>query len=169
MLEHIRRTVLLLSVATALGTVVETASAQQSAATGAAATEAGVPSAAPRHPDLKPVLADFGGRTGLVPLVNDFMAIMMADPRTQPFFENADREHIKAELVDQFCVILDGPCTYTGKNMVAAHRNQHIDRAQFNALVEDLQVAMDRRGIPFRSQNKLLAVLAPMYRQVEHH
>lgn len=41
-----------------------------------------------------------------------------------------------------------------------------LDRADFNALVEDLQIAMNQRGIPFRSQNKLLAVLAPMHREV---
>lgn len=37
---------------------------------------------------------------------------------------------------------------------------------QFNALVEDLQVAMDKSGIPSRTQNKLLALLAPMQRIV---
>ena len=132
------------------------------------ATDNGGPNPAPRDPALKHVLADFGGKPGLVSLVDDLMINLMADPRTRPFFENADRAHIKAELVDQFCVILDGPCTYTGKDMAAAHRNQHIDRGQFNALVEDLQVAMDKHNIPFRSQNKLLAVLAPMYRQMEH-
>ena len=41
-----------------------------------------------------------------------------------------------------------------------------VGEADFNALVEDLQIAMDRKGIPFRSQNKLLAVLAPMHREV---
>jgi hemoglobin len=39
---------------------------------------------------------------------------------------------------------------------------------QFNALVEDLQKAMSERGIPFRAQNKLLAKLAPLHRDIEH-
>ena len=42
-----------------------------------------------------------------------------------------------------------------------------IGRGHFNALVEDLQIAMDKRGIPFRAQNRLLAKLAPMYREIE--
>jgi hemoglobin len=41
-----------------------------------------------------------------------------------------------------------------------------VTRSHFNALVEVLQVSMDARGIPFRHQNQLLALLAPMHRDV---
>ncbi len=132
--------------------------AQDSMPAASAATD----SSAPRDPAMKPLYDEFGGKTGLVALMNDFMDNMMIDQRTRPFFQNADRDHIKAELVDQFCVILDGPCTYTGKDMTTAHRGLGIDRANFNALVEDLQLAMNKHHIPFRAQNKLLAKLAPM-------
>jgi Truncated hemoglobins len=121
---------------------------------------------APRDPSLKPVFDEFGGKPGLVALMNDFMDNLMADSRTRPYFTNSDREHIKVELVDQFCVILDGPCTYTGKDMEKVHRNLGINRAAFNALVEDLQTAMNKHKIPFRAQNKLLAKLAPMHKAV---
>jgi hemoglobin len=118
---------------------------------------------APRDPALKPVFDQFGGKPGLVALVNDFMDNLMADPVTKPFFANADRAHIKQELVDQFCVILDGPCTYTGRDMASTHKGMGVNRADFNALVEDLQTAMNKHQIPFRAQNKLLAKLAPMH------
>lgn len=135
-------------------------------ATQAMSSNAPVADPAPRDPALKPIFDDFGGKPGLVSLVDDFMDNLMADERTRAFFEHADRDHVKAELVDQFCVILDGPCTYTGKDMERVHAGLDIHRAQFNALVEDLQKAMDKHGIPFRAQNKLLARLAPMHRQV---
>lgn len=122
--------------------------------------------AAPRDPSLKPVFAEFGGKAGLVSLVNDFMVNLMADPVTHPFFANVDRDHIKNELVDQFCVILDGPCTYTGRDMTSVHQGMGVTRADFNALVVDLQKAMDAHHIPFRTQNKLLAKLAPMGHQI---
>jgi len=51
--------------------------------------------------------------------------------------------------------------------MKRTHEGQNIDRAAFNALVEDLQTAMDHNGVPFRAQNKLLAKLAPMYRDIQ--
>jgi len=41
-----------------------------------------------------------------------------------------------------------------------------VRRADFNALVELLQVTMDARGVPVRAQNRLLALLAPMHRDI---
>ena len=59
-----------------------------------------------------------------------------------------------------------GPCKYTGKDMHKVHKPLHINTLQFNALVEDLQTAMDRNHVPFRTQNRLLALLAPMKRDI---
>lgn len=126
----------------------------------------GVANPAQRDPSLKETFDAFGGKPGLVAIMDDFMINLLADQRMRPFFEDADRDHIKKELVDQFCVILDGPCTYTGKDMEKVHRKLGINRANFNALVEDLQLAMDKHHVPFRAQNKLLARLAPMHREV---
>ena len=85
----------------------------------------------------------------------------------KPYFEDAPIKRIKQKLVEQFCVLLGGPCEYTGRTMKRSHEGQNIDRAAFNALVEDLQDAMDKNGVPFHAQNKLLAKLAPMYRDVQ--
>ncbi len=66
-------------------------------------------------------------------------------------------------------MILGGDCVYSGRDMRTAHAGQNIERSNFNALVENLQRAMDTHKVPFRSQNKLLAVLAPMHREVVTH
>jgi hemoglobin len=123
---------------------------------------------APADPSLVGVYKAFGEEAGLVALMDDFMVRLVADPRTKPFFENSDQAAVKRHLVEQFCVILGGPCTYTGRDMRTAHKGFDIGRDQFNALVEDLQKAMDARRIPFRDQNKLLAKLAPLHRDIEH-
>lgn len=127
----------------------------------------GAANPAPADPSLLPVYRQFGEEAGLVALMDDFMRRLLADPRTHEFFANADQAAIKRHLVEQFCVILGGPCTYTGRDMVAAHKGLGIERSAFNALVEDLQLAMDARKIPFRAQNRLLAKLAPMHREIE--
>ncbi|MFM0755014.1 group I truncated hemoglobin [Paraburkholderia strydomiana] len=110
---------------------------------------------------------EFGEQPGLVKIIDDFYDLLLVDPRTKPYFEDAPIKRIKQKLAEQFCVLLDGPCVYTGRTMKRAHEGQNIDRAAFNALVEDLQTAMDKNGVPFRAQNKLLAKLAPMYRDVQ--
>ena len=108
----------------------------------------------------------FGEKAGLVRIMDDFIVNLLQDPRTKPFFENADQARVKEQLVDQICFILNGPCEYKGAKMKPMHANLDIKREHFNALVEQLQFAMDKNKVPFRAQNKLLSVLAPMHRDI---
>jgi len=108
----------------------------------------------------------FGEKPGLVKLMDDFMIRLLADPRTGPHFKPANQQNVKAQLVDQFCVVTGGPCVYKGVDMKSAHSNLDITKSDFNALVEVLQWSMDAQGIPFGAQNQLLAQLAPMHRDV---
>lgn len=133
---------------------------------GAVLAQSVVPDPAPAHPELRGVLDQFGGEAGLTALMDDFMGIMLENPELRPFFEFTDQAKVKRQLVEQFCVILGGDCVYTGRDMKESHEGLAITRANFNALVEDLQTAMNRRGIPFSAQNRLLAKLAPMHREI---
>jgi hemoglobin len=108
----------------------------------------------------------FGEKPGLTRLMDDLMTRLVADERTRPFFEKANQQRIKEQLVDQFCQLGGGPCVYKGADMKSAHGSLDINKAQFNALVEVLQQAMDAQGIPFSAQNQMLAKLAPMNRDV---
>ncbi|MDP3846984.1 MAG: group 1 truncated hemoglobin [Pseudomonas sp.] len=109
----------------------------------------------------------FGSKPGLVLIVDDMMLNLIAAPLTKPFFDNPKKDFIKFMLVEQFCDLLDGGCKYSGRDMKTTHANFKIGRAEFNSLVESLQIAMDKHAVPFTAQNQLLAKLAPMYRDVE--
>ena len=109
----------------------------------------------------------FGGKEGLVKIMDDFMLGLIADPRTKSFFDNPKKDFIKAMLVEQMCELMNGGCKYPGRDMTTAHANMKVNREGFNALVEQFQFAMDKHNVPFAAQNKLLAKLAPMYREVE--
>lgn len=108
----------------------------------------------------------FGGKAGLAKLMDVFMVGLLADPRTGPHFKPANQQRIKEQLVDQFCVVMGGPCVYKGADMKSSHEAMDITKGDFNALVEVLQRSMDAQGIPFGAQNQLLAKLAPMHRDV---
>jgi hemoglobin len=107
-----------------------------------------------------------GGQPGLVGLTDDFMQRLIADPRMNPFFKDTDQKVFKAQLADQFCEVSGGPCKLKGKDMKTVHSGQDITKSNFNALVEVLQQSMDARGVPFTVQNRLLAKLAPMHREI---
>ncbi|HEU0151856.1 MAG TPA: group 1 truncated hemoglobin [Arenimonas sp.] len=108
----------------------------------------------------------FGGQAGLEALVEELLVRLLEDDRINAAFAETDLVNLNDRLVEQFCVELGGPCTYTGRGMAESHAGLAITEADFNALVEDLQEAMDARGIPFRAQNQLLRRLAPMHRDI---
>ncbi len=112
------------------------------------------------------LLASFGGRAGLVSIMDDAMARWLANPRTRPFFADANQTHIKALLVEQFCVVMNGPCSYSGRTMAEAHRGMGVKEGDFYALVEELQIVLNAHKVPFRAQNRLIAALAPMHRDI---
>ena len=105
---------------------------------------------------------DLGERVNLVKIVDYGTDLWLIDPRIKNTFDNLNIERFKSRLVDQLCELSGGPCHYTGRNMYESHKGLHLDRAQFNALVEGLQDGMDKYGVSFRVQNRLLAILAPM-------
>lgn len=109
---------------------------------------------------------DFGEKEGLVKVVDDLMINLLKDERTKPFFAKIDQKRVKEKLVEQFCVEIGGPCKYTGQSMARAHKGQDITHGHFFALVEALQIAMNKNSIPQRAQNKLLAKLAPMNKDI---
>jgi hemoglobin len=108
----------------------------------------------------------FGEKPGLVALMDDFMIRLLADPRTGPHFKPANQQRVKEQLVEQLCALAGGPCVYKGVDMKTSHANLDITKSDFHALVEVLQSAMDARGIPFRKQGEMLALLAPMHRDI---
>ncbi len=124
------------------------------------------PPAAPVISSDGKLFAQFGGHDGLVRIVDDLFVNVDADTRINSFFDPKKREHTKAMLVEQFCQITGGGCTYSGEDMAKAHKDLGIQTRDFNALVEDLQKAMTKNNVPFSAQNKLLAALAPQHRDV---
>lgn len=106
----------------------------------------------------------FHGQAGVDRIVDELVDRSLADPRISDIFKAHDMVRLRRTLKEQFCYILNGGCDYTGRPMKDAHKDLGVQNADFNALVEHLQVAMDREKIPFRVQNRFLAKLAPMQR-----
>ena len=91
------------------------------------------------------------------------LAPLAASADETDIFGNSNIPRLEGLLVEHICSLTDGGCVYTGQDMDKAHAGLGIDNRHFNALVEDLRKAMDDNDIPFRTQNKLLALLAPMH------
>ncbi len=109
---------------------------------------------------------DLGGRPGLTRIADGTLHRASLDPRIKDKFDDADMERLQGLLMLHLCVVSGGPCRYPGRDMKTAHADLNLAPRHFNAMVENLQDAMDAEGVPFRTQNRLLALLAPMHRDI---
>jgi len=125
------------------------------------------------------VYRGLGGKDGIKRIVDTFLPIVLADPRIKDSFTDFDIPQVNVRLQEQFCEFAGGPCKYTGKHrdktmdgvgtvrdMKTVHQDLKITDAQFNALAENLQIAMERNDVPNHIANKLIAKLAPMRRDI---
>lgn len=108
----------------------------------------------------------FHGEDGVGRIVDGMLAKSVDDPRIAGIFAATDMVRLKRTLREQFCYILKGGCSYSGRSMADAHDQMGLQPADFGALVEHLQEAMQTEGVAFRDQNRFLAKLAPMRPQV---
>ena len=108
----------------------------------------------------------FGGRDGIRRIAIRTVELSEADPRIADIFVAHDMVRLKRTLDEQFCYLLGADCNYTGRDMRTAHDGMGVSKADMNALVENLQAAMREANVPFAAQNRLLAKLAPMSKDV---
>ena len=112
------------------------------------------------------LFAAMGGETVLKASVDRFAEIVEADDRINFTFADTEITKFKQLLYEQLCELSGGPCHYSGRDMHTAHAKLNITNAEFNALAEDLYLALGKSGVAYRQQNRLMALLAPMQRQI---
>jgi hemoglobin len=108
----------------------------------------------------------FHGQAGIDRIVDAMLDQAKADARTAGIFVATDLVRLRRTIKEQFCYVLGGGCGYTGRSMVDAHNDLGLQPADMGALVEHLQNAMTVEGVPFHIQNRFLAKLAPMRRDI---
>lgn len=109
-----------------------------------------------------------GGEPGIERIVDGLLLNILDDGRIATHFADSNILHLREKLIEQLCAEAGGPCVYTGASMRDSHAGRGFTDADFNALVECLQAAMRAEGVSFEAQNRLLARLAPMRRDITY-
>jgi hemoglobin len=107
-----------------------------------------------------------GGEPVVTAIVNDLLDFSSNSARTRRSFDKVNLPRLKKKIAEQICALTQGPCVYDGDDMKQVHAGQNITQAEFYGMVEDLIVLLDRYKIGLREKNELLAILAPMKRDI---
>ncbi len=107
-----------------------------------------------------------GGQEGIRVITENFIRQIASDDRVIDHFEDSSVQRFREKMHEHLCVVADGPCVYTGDTMIDTHTGMGITEGDFNAIVEDMMVALAEAGIPIGTQNRLLARLAEFYNEI---
>lgn len=120
-------------------------------------------------PQSDSLYQDLGGLPGITRVADNFLYHLGRDDRVVDFFAESDIDRFHEKVIEHICELSGGPCEYTGDSMLETHRGMGISDTQFNAVVEDLILAMEDAGLGTTTQNRLLSVLAPLYQNIVEH
>jgi hemoglobin len=109
---------------------------------------------------------DLGGKAGMTAIIGGMVDSALVDDRIKAVFDNIKIPRLKGLLADHICTLTGGPCQYHRRSMKDTHAGLNLHDSDFNALVEDLEASMDACDIPWSTQVRLLAILAPIERDV---
>jgi hemoglobin len=109
-----------------------------------------------------------GGQSTIESITTHLIERITSNPKIEFLFKETDHADLQIKIVNQICMETGGPCTYEGLDMVEAHSGMDIKYSEFDIFVEDFILAMEDAEVPFRLQNKVLAIFAPMREDVTY-
>lgn len=127
------------------------------------------------HSDANAGAAPFAGKAmwhafheqaGVDRIVDNLIDRSVKDPVIGEIMEGQDMVRLRRLLKEQFCYILNGGCSYSGRTMKESHKDLGVQAKDMNVLVANLQKAMADEHVSFFAQNRLLSKLAPMHKDV---
>jgi hemoglobin len=108
-----------------------------------------------------------GGQPAIEAVASGLVDSILVDGRVNKWFAHAasspaNTAAYKAKLSDFICQNTGGPCKYTGRDMVTAHKGRGVTGEAFDAVVQDLVGVLDRLKVPAKEQGEILAILGPL-------
>ncbi len=115
----------------------------------------------------KSLYVRLGGQSAIQAVASDLVDRILLDDRVNNWFaqaaaSSANAAAYKSKLSDFICQNTGGPCNYTGRDMVAAHKGRAVTSEAFDAVVQDLIAVLDNLEVPSKEKRQLLEILGPL-------
>jgi hemoglobin len=108
-----------------------------------------------------------GGAKGLAQIVEDTFAAHLNNPVVKTRFEIVkDLENVKKMAREFFGAGSGGPETYTGKDMMAAHKGMNISEQEYLAVMDDVLEALSKNKVGEDAVKDVIAILYSLKGQI---
>lgn len=106
-----------------------------------------------------------GGVYPISVVVDDFIERLLinetlnANPAINHARERVPKQGLKYHVTTLVCQATGGPCTYTGREMKAAHAHLNISEAEWQAMLDAFRITLDKFNVPAAEQGELVAIV----------
>lgn len=106
-----------------------------------------------------------GGAYSIATVVDDFIERLLvngtlnANPAIAAARARVPKAGLKFHVTALVCEVTGGPCKYTGRSMVEAHKTLHIDERQWQAMLADFRTTLDKFNVPRKEQEELIGIV----------
>lgn len=92
----------------------------------------------------------------------------MKNPAVSARYVDSDKNELVCIVTEFICMGTGGPQTYTGKDMVAAHRGMNINEAEYLSVIDDIMQALDKNGVGDQEKQELLMIAYSLKNEILH-
>ncbi|UUZ66626.1 group 1 truncated hemoglobin [Polaromonas sp. P2-4] len=101
-----------------------------------------------------------GGEERIKQLAADILDNHYRNPLIRSRFEKvSDRAALERHSVEFLCAGSGGPQTYTGKDLMSAHKGMNVSEQELIAAIDDIVAAMTKNGYDQAEKNEVVAIL----------
>ena len=118
------------------------------------------------QPATKPLYDRLGGVYSIATVVDDFIERLLVNPtlNANPAIKQArdrvPKAGLKFHVATLVCQVTGGPCQYVGRSMKASHAHLNISEKEWDAMVADFKVTLNKFGVPAAEQQELVTIVA---------
>lgn len=103
-----------------------------------------------------------GGYDGIAAITEDIWANHTSNDAVKQRYVNSDPENVKRLVREMFCAGTGGPETYSGRDMLSAHRGMNISDHEFVSVIDDVLGALTKNGVGQTEKDEVLCILYSM-------
>jgi hemoglobin len=106
-----------------------------------------------------------GGVYAIATVVDDFIErlfvndILNSNPAIKEARDRVPKAGLKFRVTALVCQVTGGPEVYTGRNMKDAHKHLNISEKEWNAMVADFKMTLDKFKVPEKEQKELFDIV----------
>ena len=107
-----------------------------------------------------------GGVYAIASVVDDFIErllvndILNANPAIKEARDRVLKAGLKYRVTELVCQVTGGPQKYTGRSMKDSHKHLNITEKEWDAMVADFKVTLNKFKVPTKEQEELIGIVA---------